>query len=238
MGKLAQILLVEDDQDLAELTADYLSGFGFCVNIESDGAKAVERALLEKPSLLILDVMLPGKDGIDICREVREKSSLPILMLTARGEQIDQILGLEMGADDYVCKPVEPRLLLARVKALLRRAPVEKDNQQGEEKITKQFYQFDNIELDNSARRVKVDDVEVDLTMPEYELLWLLATHAGHILSRAMIFKSIRGIEYDGSNRFVDLTVSHIRMKIGDDGDKPTRIKTVRGKGYLFVPSC
>ncbi len=229
------IFLVEDDMALAQLTADFLENFGFRVMIEHEGAKAVDRILAAQPSVLILDVMLPGKDGIDICREVRVQSTVPILMLTARSEQIDQILGLEMGADDYVAKPAEPRLLLARIKALLRRAQERVELQETVQHL-KPTYQFDDISIDNSARRVKVGGIEIDLSVPEYEVLLMLAANAGNILSRADIFKKIRGIDYDGSNRFVDLTISQLRTKIGDDAIKPNRIKTVRGQGYLFVP--
>ncbi|NRB42759.1 MAG: response regulator, partial [Pseudomonadales bacterium] len=155
------LFLVEDDIELSELTADYLSGFGFRIETESDGASAVQRILQASPDLIILDVMLPGKDGVDICRELRAQLQTPILMLTARTEQIDQILGLEMGADDYVCKPAEPRLLLARIKALLRRAQLNSDLNSVEEE-PQQFYKFDHIEIDNSGRRVKIHDQEIE----------------------------------------------------------------------------
>lgn len=230
------ILVVEDDESLAELTADYLRNFNYRVAVEHNGVRAVERIIAQQPDLVVLDVMLPGKDGIDVCREVRSRYAGPILMLTARVDQVDQILGLEIGADDYVCKPVEPRLLLARIKALLRRvaAPAPAVAEADERELVR----FDNVSIDNRARRVCMDGEEVELSTPEYELLWLLASHAGTILSREMIFQSLRGIEYDGTNRFVDITVSHIRAKLRDDERKSQRIKTVRGKGYLLVPDA
>lgn len=236
MSGLPRILLVEDDKDLAELTANYLSNYGYDVNIESNGEYAVERILNDRPDLLILDLMLPGKDGLEICKELRPDFQQPILMLTARTEQLDQILGLEMGSDDYVCKPIEPRLLLARVKALLRRTERDSAHFSTAKKPEIYRYKFDNIEIDNRARRVLLEGNEIHLTMPEYEVLWILADNAGEILSRDMLFKEIRGFDYDGTNRFVDLTISQLRSKIDNNPKKPARIKTVRGQGYLFVP--
>ncbi|NRB39350.1 MAG: response regulator [Pseudomonadales bacterium] len=236
MNKSTRILLVEDDENLAKLTASYLTKNGYEVDIESDGDNVIERVLSEQPDFLILDVMLPGKGGIDICRELRSEYHGPILMLTALTEQVDQIVGLEMGADDYICKPIEPRLLLARIKALLRMANRETlpiNVQQQDEN----YLIFDDIEIDNKGRRLYLSGKEVALTMPEYEVMWLLAKHAGTILSRSMMFKEIRGFEYDGINRFVDLTVSHLRMKLGEDSEYANRIKTIRGQGYLFIPT-
>lgn len=226
------ILLVEDDEELAELTKDYLINYGYSVSVENNGQRAIERILKESPELLILDIMLPDVDGIEVCRRVREKYQKPILMLTARTDQIDQILGLEMGADDYVCKPVEPRLLLARIKALLRRVDTEKEQMQ---LIDNEHLQFDNLVIDNGARCVMLSGKEILLSSPEYDLLWLLAKNAGKILSREAIFSSLRGISYDGMNRMIDITISHIRTKISDDPNVSKRIKTIRNKGYMFV---
>lgn len=228
------ILLVEDDAVLAQLTADYLRGFSYRVEIEGHGDNAVSRILDENPDLVILDVMLPGRDGIDICREARKSYSKPILMLTARTEQVDQILGLEIGADDYVTKPVEPRLLLARIKALFRRMEVSIAQSAVDGAIENQHYKFGEVEIDNPSRRVLWRGDEVELTTPQYDLLLLLAKNTGKIMSRESIFQAMRGIEYDGSNRFVDITVSQIRARIGDDNSR--LIKTIRGQGYLLVP--
>lgn len=226
---MPRILIVEDDERLAMLTQDYLRKNGLDVAIETDGTRAIRRIIAEQPDLVVLDVMLPGSDGLTVCREVRAQYQQPILMLTARTDDMDQVLGLEMGADDYVAKPVQPRVLLARIRALLRRsdtAPVESSPQRLE---------FGDLVIDNGGRSVTLNDELVDFTSAEYDLLWLLASNAGRILSREDIFERLRGIEYDGQDRSIDVRISRIRPKIGDDPENPKRIKTVRSKGYLFV---
>ena len=226
---MPRILIVEDDERVALLTQDYLRKNGLDVAIETDGTRAIRRIIAEQPDLVVLDVMLPGSDGLTVCREVRAQYQQPILMLTARTDDMDQVLGLEMGADDYVAKPVQPRVLLARIRALLRRsdtAPVESSPQRLE---------FGDLVIDNGGRSVTLNDELVDFTSAEYDLLWLLASNAGRILSREDIFERLRGIEYDGQDRSIDVRISRIRPKIGDDPENPKRIKTVRSKGYLFV---
>ena len=225
-----QILIVEDDQRLAELTQEYLQSNGLQVAIESDGARAAARILKEQPDLVVLDLMLPGEDGLSICRKVRGQFAGPILMLTARTDDMDEVLGLEMGADDYVCKPVRPRVLLARIRALLRRseggeAPVENQRR----------LEFGPLVIDSAMREAWLRGASVELTSAEFDLLWLLAANAGRILSREEIFAALRGIEYDGQDRSIDVRISRIRPKIGDDPMHPRLIKTVRSKGYLFV---
>lgn len=227
--KAPRILIVEDDERLADLTQEYLVKNGLEVAVETDGGRAIKRILAEKPDLVVLDVMLPTADGLTVCREVKPEFSNPILMLTARTDDMDQVLGLEMGADDYVAKPVQPRVLLARIRALLRRAETA-PNEDVPQKIS-----FGNLVIDNGGRSVTLNDELVDFTSAEYDLLWLLASHAGKILSREDIFEKLRGIEYDGQDRSIDVRISRIRPKIGDDPDNPKRIKTVRSKGYLFV---
>lgn len=226
-----QILIVEDDQRLAELTREYLESNGLKVAIESDGAKAAVRILKEQPDLVVLDLMLPGEDGLSICRKVRGQYEGPILMLTARTDDMDEVLGLEMGADDYVCKPVRPRVLLARIRALLRRreghAEVEVESQRR--------LQFGQLVIDSAMREAWLREQSIELTSAEFDLLWLLAANAGRILSREEIFTALRGIEYDGQDRSIDVRISRIRPKIGDDPMHPRLIKTVRSKGYLFV---
>ncbi len=227
--EMPRILLVEDDERLATLTQDYLRKNGLDVAIETDGTRAIRRIVAEQPDLVVLDVMLPGSDGLTVCREVRVNYQQPILMLTARTDDMDQVLGLEMGADDHVAKPVQPRVLLARIRALLRRsdsAPVE---------TSPQRLEFGDLVIDNGGRSVTLNDELVDFTSAEYDLLWLLASNAGRILSREDIFERLRGIEYDGQDRSIDVRISRIRPKIGDDPENPKRIKTVRSKGYLFV---
>ncbi|WP_416311352.1 response regulator [Pseudomonas sp. W03] len=231
MEQEARILIVEDDQRLAELTQDYLESNGLAVSIESNGAAAVERVLAERPDLVVLDLMLPGEDGLSICKRLRPDYDGPILMLTARTDDMDQVQGLEMGADDYVCKPVRPRLLLARIRALLRRSePVEAAPVSGGKRLT-----FGKLVIDNSMREAWLDEQTIELTSAEFDLLWLLASNAGRILSREEIFNLLRGIEYDGQDRSIDVRISRIRPKIGDDPMHPRLIKTVRSKGYLFV---
>lgn len=226
----ARILLVEDDERLADLTAEYLRKNEFTVDIESRGDTAEARILGERPDLVVLDVMLPGQDGFAVCRAVRPKYEGIILMLTARDEDIDQILGLELGADDYITKPVPPRVLLARVKALLRRAgPAGEDAADGNDSLT-----FGNFSISQQTRSATLAGAPIDLTTAEFDLLWLLARHAGSILSRDDLLQQLRGIGFDGLDRSIDARISRLRKKLNDDPDNPTRIKTVRGKGYLF----
>ena len=224
-----RILLVEDDERLAELTAEYLSKNDLQVTVEPRGDTAEARILSEQPDLVILDVMLPGKDGFEVCRAVRQQYRGVILMLTARDEDFDQILGLEMGADDYIAKPVQPRVLLARIKALLRRLPT-LDEHAGENE-TMVFGQF---RISQATRTAMLGDAVIDLTTAEFDLLWLLASHAGNVLSRDDLLQELRGIGFDGLDRSIDARISRLRKKLNDDPDNPTRIKTVRGKGYLF----
>jgi len=227
-----RILIVEDDQRLAELTREYLEGNGLKVAIESDGGQAVARILKEQPDLVVLDLMLPGEDGLSICRKVRGRYDGPILMLTARTDDMDQVLGLEMGADDYVCKPVRPRVLLARIRALLRRS--EGGLSEAVEENVRRL-EFGPLVIDNAMREAWLNERSIELTSAEFDLLWLLAANAGRILSREEIFNALRGIEYDGQDRSIDVRISRIRPKIGDDPMHPRLIKTVRSKGYLFV---
>ncbi len=227
--KLPKILIVEDDERLARLTQEYLIRNGLEVGVEPDGNRAIRRIIAEQPDMVLLDVMLPGADGLTICREVRPHYHQPILMLTARTEDMDQVLGLEMGADDYVAKPVQPRVLLARIRALLRRT-----DKAPEDEVAQRI-EFDDLVIDNGGRSVTLNNELVDFTSAEYDLLWLLASNAGRILSREDIFERLRGIEYDGQDRSIDVRISRIRPKIGDDPENPKRIKTVRSKGYLFV---
>ncbi len=226
----ARILLVEDDQRLADLTAEYLRRNDFEVGIEGRGDTAPARILNEQPDLVVLDIMLPGKDGFEVCRNIRPHYKGVILMLTARDEDFDQILGLELGADDYIAKPVQPRVLLARIKALLRRLPAMGSSSPSEKKEQV----FGKFRISQATRTAHLDDTPLDLTTAEFDLLWLLAAHAGNILSRDDLLQELRGIGFDGLDRSIDARISRLRKKIGDDPENPARIKTVRGKGYLF----
>lgn len=224
---VARILLVEDDVKLSRLVKEFLEHQGFEVAIEERGDKAVERIIKEVPDLVILDLMLPGLDGIEVCRAVRASYKYPIMMLTARGEESEELLGLELGADDYLAKPVKPQLLLARIKTLLRRS-LRFD-------ASAQRLQLGKIAIDVTKRTAMEDDKELDLTATEFDLLWLLVSHAGDILTRDQISHCLRGHEWNGTERSIDLSVSRLRKKLRDDGRKPERIRSVRGTGYMWV---
>ena len=230
-----RILLVEDDERLAKLTAEYLRKNDFDVSIEGRGDTAEARILNDNPELVILDVMLPGKDGFEVCRNIRDRYKGVILMLTAREEDFDQILGLELGADDYLAKPVQPRLLLARIKALLRRNPLPVDPSASPEVTGEEdSLSFGSFSISQATRSAQLNNEDIDLTTAEFDLLWLLAQHAGSILSRDDLLQQLRGIGFDGLDRSIDARISRLRRKLGDDPENPTRIKTVRSKGYLF----
>lgn len=224
------ILLVEDDVRLSALVTEYLQKNGLQVETEFRGDTAVKRILELKPDLVVLDLMLPGLDGFEVCKQVRTGYKGPILMLTAKDEDIDQVVGLEIGADDYVVKPAQPRLLLARIRALLRRASKETQTNIGKEEL-----QFGTLKIVRDSRVVSINETTIDFTTTEFDLLWLLATHAGDILSRDVISETLTGVEYDGLDRSIDIRISRLRKLLHDDPSKPKGIKTVRGQGYLFV---
>ncbi len=225
----ARLLLVEDDPKLAALVQEYLQKNGLHVDIETRGDRAAERILREQPDLVLLDIMLPGADGFSVCRAIRPDYDGPVVMLTARDEDIDELLGLELGADDYISKPVEPRLLLARIRAVMRRY-----NHPSTIHATTHLVCGD-FEIDSSSREAKLKGQSLNLTTAEFDLLWLLASNAGQVLSRDDILRNVRGIGYDGSDRSIDLRISRLRKKLNDDPVEPRRIKTIRGAGYLFV---
>lgn len=223
------ILLVEDDVELAELIQDYLNNFEFNVQVEHNGAMAVGRIIQQQPDLVILDLMLPGRDGISICKQVREEFNNIIVMLTASSEAVDHVLGLEIGADEFINKPVEPRILLAHLRALLRR------QQQAHQKTSIEKHQVGHIELFENDRLVKVAGKKIDLLQNEYELLLLMFSHVGKVISRDDIFRQLKGIEYDGMSRFSDILISQLRTKLAADGISGNHIKTVRNRGYILV---
>jgi DNA-binding response OmpR family regulator len=227
------ILLVEDDQRLADLTAEYFEQNGLRVAVESRGDQALSHFARVKPRIVLLDLMLPGTDGLTICRELREFFDGPILIFTARDSDIDQIIGLEAGADDYVTKPVDPMVLLARTRALLRRVEsLDKPAHSGGDII------LGGLSISPASQQVILDGRQVQLTTHEFELLLLLARHAGTVLSRDDVFHNLRGIDYDGLDRSIDGRISKLRRKLEDSATEPARIKTVWGKGYLLVPDA
>ncbi len=220
------ILLVEDDLRLSELVKEYLEKQGYCILVEHQGNEAVDRILGQMPDMVVLDLMLPGKDGLSICRDVRTKYQGPILILTAREDDMDQVAGLELGADDYVKKPVEPRVLLARIRALFRRS----DRPEQKKKL-----KFGFLEINAATRNVTLSGKPIDLSTIEFDLLWHLASGSGKILDRDFLYQSVKGIEYDGLDRSMDVAISRLRKKLNDSPEQPFRIKTIWGSGYLFV---
>lgn len=220
------VVLVEDDVRLAELVRGYLQRNGLRVSVEHHGDRVLDHVQREHPDLVILDLNLPGKDGFSICRELRATFSIPILMLTARDSDVDQVVGLELGADDYVIKPVEPRVLVARIQALLRRSKTGA--------VESKTLRFGALSINVTARLVTLSDEPVALSSNEFELLLFLATRAGEIQSRERLYEQLHKREYNGLDRTLDVRISHLRRKLGDTGN-PERIRTVWGHGYLFV---
>jgi DNA-binding response OmpR family regulator len=225
------ILLVEDDLRLAELVSRYLESNGLSVAIASRGDEVVDRVERDPPDLVILDLGLPGEDGLTICRQLRPDYTNPILILTARNSDIDHVLGLELGADDYVTKPVEPRVLLARIGALLRRC-------RNASPAPRKILQFGRLAINTASRSVHLDGLAISLSGNEFDLLVYLASHAGQIQSREALFKDLFKREYDGTDRMLDIRISRLRRKLGDEAETAERIKTVWGQGYLFVPDA
>lgn len=224
------VLLVEDDQRLSELVCTYLQSNGFQVLVEHRGDRVVERVRNDRPDIIVLDLGLPGQNGFEVCKALRPDNRVPILILTARNSDIDHVVGLELGADDFVIKPVEPRVLVARIHALLRRAKVTVSTEP--RKLT-----FGALSIDTAARAVTLNGNAIGLSSNEFDLLLFLATHAGEIQSREALYLQLYRREYDGIDRTLDVRISHLRKKLGDIGDTE-KIKTVWGHGYLFVPNA
>ena len=228
-ARRSRVLLVEDSARLAASIRDYLERHGFEVFIEGDGLVVPERFERLKPDLVILDLMLPGKDGLTICRELRRHDRIPILMLTAKGENIDQVLGLEMGADDYVVKPVEPRVLLARIEAMLRRI------RSAPQEVREAKLNVGRLAIDGARRAATIDSRPVELTTGDFDILWLLASRQGSVVTRDELLRVVRGIDYDGLDRSIDARICRLRRKLQEAGGAESMIKTVRLRGYLFA---
>ena len=234
------ILVVEDEPTLIDTLEYNLTRQGYAVSIASDGFKALELARSLRPDLIVLDVMLPGLDGFEICRILRREMNVPILMLTARDDEIDKVVGLEMGADDYLTKPFSMRELMARVKAHLRRVRMIREEMEGEETtagdrpLTTAAISFGSLRIDSDRHEVVVGDEILHLKPKEFELLHFLARNRGMALSRDLILERVWDWDFDGGSRTVDVHVRWLRQKIEADSSNPTRIVTVRGGGYRF----
>lgn len=230
---MRHIVLVEDDDKLAQLVSAFLQQHSFNVTIISSGERAAQTIIEQQPDLVLLDIMLPQVDGYTIFRQLQGKFQQPILFLTAKDSAIEHVMGLEMGADDYITKPVDPHVLLARINLMLR-----KSEQNQSKSNSENHCNFGQLSIDKSARTVTLFDQHIELTSHEFELLWLLAQNAGEPLHRDIIHKKMIGREYDGLDRTVDVRMSRLRKKLHDDSKKPYRLVTVWGKGYMLCPDA
>ena len=221
-----RILLIEDDRRLAEMLSEYLGGAGLPVSVAGDGRAGLARLAAEPYDALVLDLMLPDLDGLEVCRRLRAFSDVPVLMLTARGDAMDRVVGLEIGADDYLPKPFEPREMLARLRAILRRRGREQRND---------ILRFGRLEIDAGSRTARLDGNECELTGYQFSLLLTLAQHAGRVMSREAIMDAMKNEKFDAFDRSIDVHISRIRAAIEVDPKKPRRIVTVRGSGYVFA---
>ncbi len=226
------ILVVDDDPDLLELLRSYLGSNGFSVAVAADGVAMRAELAARAPDAIVLDLMLPGEDGLSLTRALRANSQVPILMLSARGEELDRVIGLEVGADDYLAKPFGPRELLARLRALLRRGQGAAGTPTAEPTLAR----FGPYNLDTLGHRLFKDGVELSLTSAEYDLLAALVAHPNRVLSRDTLVDMLRGYDRDPFDRSIDNRVTRLRRKIEADPAAPTYIRTVRGEGYLFNP--
>ncbi len=232
MSKLGTgtLLIIDDDAELVELVREYMSSHGWVVQSADTPKRGIQMLREKLPRLVILDVMLPEKDGFEVCREIRRFSEVPIIMLTARGELTDRIVGLEVGADDYLSKPFAARELLARIQTILRRQS--RLVMAAEETPP---LRFNKIKIDLYGRSVHNEEQLVDLTTAEFDVLALLAQHPGKVFSREQIMDEVKGVDWQAFNRTIDVLISRIRTKLGDNSKRPRYIKTIWGAGYVFV---
>ncbi len=236
----ARILVVDDDPALRTLLTDYLATSGFAVDTAGDGVEMHERLAVAVPDAIVLDLMMPGEDGLSLARGLRKTSDIPILMLSARGEEIDRVVGLEVGADDYLAKPFSPRELLARLRALLRRTragePVDASEPAADPDAPAHLHSFGPFTLDTNAWRLLREGVEVPVSSGEFALLRIFVEHPNRVLSRDSIVDWLKGYERGAFDRSIDVRVTRLRRKIELDPAHPAYIRTVRGEGYLFNP--
>ncbi len=226
---MSRLLMIDDDEKLVGLTREYLESHGFEVAAAYDGHAGVEAVISSEPALVILDLMLPGLDGLEVCRRVRQSSRVPILMLTAKGDETERIVGLEIGADDYLPKPFNPRELLARIRAILRRSDDD------ETVAVSSVVRVGPLVVDIGSRAVSVRGQQVEMTTAEFDILYALASSAGRVLSRDQLLHKVHGENWAAYDRSVDVHVSRIRQKIEKDPRRPALLKTVRGVGYQLV---
>lgn len=227
---MLSILIVDDDAQIRQLLHDYLSGFGMSVVAVADGTSMADALEKESFDLIILDLMLPGEDGLSLCRSLRAKSDIPILMLTARGEAMDRVVGLEVGADDYIVKPFEPRELVARIQTILRRARVSRENIKEQKEAVFMGWRLNFV----LRQLVSPQELVIPLSNAEFRLLAVFVEHPNRILTREFLLDAARGRDMDVFDRSIDILVSRVRQKLNDDSRTPTLIKTVCGEGYLF----
>ncbi|EGA68873.1 hypothetical protein VISI1226_11107 [Vibrio sinaloensis DSM 21326] len=228
-----KLVIVEDDPILREMLQEYFESQSFDVVAISDGSSAAEQILSIRPDIVLLDLMLPEVDGLTICRQIRNQFNGKILMLTASDDDFDHVAALETGADDFISKPVKPRVLLARIRVLLRRGS---DSSSAEEHSNENELNFGKLTLNKLTKGCVFDGKDIAIAESEFELLWLLASSPEQVLSRNFLTQQLRGVEYDGIDRFIDNKIVVLRKKLNDNTVPPKKIITVRGKGYLFVP--
>jgi len=227
---MLSILIVDDDAQIRQLLRDYLSGFAMSVVAVADGKAMAEALIKGSFDLIILDLMLPGEDGLSLCRNLRAKSDIPVLMLTARGEAMDRIIGLEVGADDYIVKPFEPRELVARIQTILRRARGNGENSKEQKEAVFMGWRLNFI----LRQLVSPEELVIPLSNAEFRLLAVLIEHPNRVLTRDFLLDVARGRNMDVFDRSIDILISRVRQKLNDDPRTPSMIKTVRGEGYLF----
>ena len=228
-----KVLIIEDDAKIRMLLKEYLEGNSYQVITLSDGNNALNVINSESPDIVILDIMLPGKDGLEILKEIRQKNSVPVIMLTAKGEDADRIVGLELGADDYLPKPFNPRELLARLKAVMRRTFQEKEVEA--EADQEHIIEAGGVVLNRAKQTMILEDEEIELSSTEYKILEVLMTNPNVILNRDQIMNYARGRDFMAFDRSIDVHISKLRSKLERDPRSPTRIKTIWGSGYMFV---
>ncbi len=236
-----RILLVEDDTRLSQLISEYLQQQGFTVKVLNEGSQLVAVTKSFSPDVIVLDIMLPGEDGFSLCKKLRQSYQGVLLFLTAKSSDFDHVLGLELGADDYVIKPVEPRVLLARIQALLRRSTANKQiDIEPTIPVSKEQAKmiFGALVIDQKSRQVTLHNELISLTSHEFDMLWMLANHPAQLVERDKIYSELIGREYDGLDRSADVRISRIRKKLHDNPQNPYKIKTIWGKGFYFVPDA